>query len=189
MGSRWFLVAIVLSLGGCHDDHGPRDLVPPAQPRGVYTVTGDHEVVIHWLENTEPDLAGYRVYEAPCATGGGCLYESIGITTGTSFTVTGLANGETRYYGVTAYDRAGNESDLNKDILFDTPRPEGIGRVLSNYLDSAANGGYDFSAFATRDWDDPLTDMFYGFSGGIHQMFVPDLQTDIQATASCERAG
>jgi hypothetical protein len=177
MGTRWVLVLGALLLAGCHDD---RDVTPPAAPRGVYTVTGDQEVIIHWLANTEGDLVGYRVYEAPCATGGGCPYDPVGATTGTSFQVTGLANGVTRYFAVAAYDRAGNESRLSREILFDTPRPEGSNGILNNYLDTATGSGYDFSTFSTAPWDDPATDMFYGDNGTVREMFVPDFQTDIQ---------
>jgi hypothetical protein len=180
MVTRWSLLAAALVLGGCHDEGRPRDVTPPAAPRGVYTVTGDGQVRVFWLDNTEPDVAGYRVYEAPCASGGGCPYDPVGATTGTTFTVTGLANGETRFYAVAAYDLAGNESALSEETLFDTPRPEGFDRVLNNSQESTAGSGYDFSAFSARDWNDPLTDMYFGFSGGVDQMFVPDFQTDIQ---------
>ena len=181
MGFRWLLIPIVLLAAGCHDDDGPvRDVYPPAAPRGVYTVTGDGEVEVHWIANTESDVAGYRIYEAPCASGGGCPYDRVGTTGGTSFVVDGLANGVTRYYAVAAYDASGNESELSGEILFDTPRPEGFGQALNDYLDSAAGSGYDFSASASRNWDDPLTDVFFGFAGGVYQMFVPDLNTDIQ---------
>ena len=179
MGTRWFLIAIALLAAGCQDDTGPRDRVPPAAPRGVYTVTGDGDVFVHWLANTEGDVAGYRIYEAPCASGDGCPYDRVGTTTGTSFTVTGLTNGQTRYFAVSAYDVAGNESDLSAEILFDTPRPEGVGQVLNNFNASAAGSGYDFSAFTARNWDDPQTDMYFGFNGSIDQMFVP-AQTSIQ---------
>ncbi len=175
-----FLIASVVMLPGCMDDSvAVRDLVPPAAPRGVYTVTGDREVFVYWLENTEHDVAGYRIYQAPCATGSNCPYERVGATTGASFRVGGLSNGVTRYYAVAAYDRAGNESELSREILFDTPRPEGIDRILVNYLDSDAGSGYDFSANTIRAWDDVTTDMFFGYNGSVFQMFVP-VDTDIQ---------
>jgi hypothetical protein len=176
MGTKWSLIAIVVFAAGCRD----RDVIPPAAPRGVYTVTGDGEVFVHWLANTEGDVSGYRIYQAPCESGGDCPYERVGSTTGSTFTVSGLVNGQTRYYAVSAFDYAGNESELSREILFDTPRPEGFDRVLNNYLDTASGSGYDFSAYASHNWDDPLTDMFFGFKGGVYQMFVPDLQTDIQ---------
>jgi len=180
MGTRWLLFATLLMAAGCDDGGTVGDQSPPASPRGVYTVTGDGEVFVHWLANTESDVAGYRIYEAPCASGGSCPYDRVGTTSGTSFTVTGLDNGETRYYAVAAFDRAGNESELSAEVLFDTPRPEGFGRVLSDYLADSTQAGYDFSAFAVRSPNDPGTDMFFGFSSGVYLMFVPDLNTDIQ---------
>ena len=181
MGTRWLSLMSVLLLAGCRDNStSVRDVTPPAAPRGVYTVTGDGEVFVSWLANTEGDVAGYRIYVAPCESGSSCPYDRVGSTTGTTFTVTGLTNGVTRYYAVAAYDRAGNESDLSYQTLFDTPRPEGFGRSLNNYLDIDAGSGYDFSAFTARPWDDPATDMYFGDNGSVKQMFVPDFQTDIQ---------
>ena len=180
MGTRWLLFATLLLAAGCDDGSSVSDQSPPAAPRGVYTVTGDGEVFVHWLANTESDVSGYRIYEAPCASGGSCPYDRVGTTSGTSFTVTGLNNGETRYYAVAAFDRAGNESELSTEVLFDTPRPEGFGRVLSDYLADSTQAGYDFSASAVLSPNDPGTDMFFGLSSGVYLMFVPDLNTDIQ---------
>ncbi len=174
-------MTLLVFLAGCYDDTvSPRDGVPPAAPRGLFSVTGDTEATLHWVENTEADLAGYRVYESPCASGPGCPYDLVGITSGTSFTVDQLTNGQTRYFAVAAVDHAGNESDLSYEDVFDTPRPEGSGLLLNNYAESASASGYDFSAFVTRAWDHPETDVFYGFNGTVHQMFVPDFATNIQ---------
>jgi hypothetical protein len=179
MRARWLLIPLAVLLAGCDDNTtSVRDVTPPAAPRGVRTITGDQEVFIDWLANTEPDVAGYFVYAGSCASGS-CA-QRVGATTGTSLVVTGLANGVTRYFSVTAYDRAGHESDLSYEIVYDTPRPEGFGRVLSNYLDTSAGTGYDFSQYTTRAWDDTLTDMYFGYNGTFYQMFVPDFQTDIQ---------
>ncbi|TMQ73922.1 MAG: hypothetical protein E6K81_02270 [Candidatus Eisenbacteria bacterium] len=181
MRARWFIPILALAaLSGCRDDlSAPRDLSPPAAPRGFRSVTGDHAVDLSWLANTEADVAGYRVYEAPCASGHDCPYTRVGSTAGTAFTVTGLTNGQTRYFAVAALDAAGNESDLSYDTVFDTPRPEGTGAELLSFLTSPANAGWDFAGERVRAWDDPLTDMFYGDNGSVSQMFVP-LTGDIQ---------
>src|SRR5213594_1813629 len=84
-------------VAGCDDSTSPRDTTPPAAPRGLHSITGDHEVFLKWLENTEPDVVGYRIYEAPCASGDDCPYERVATTTGTEFVVRDLANGVTRY--------------------------------------------------------------------------------------------
>jgi hypothetical protein len=177
---RFFALAGALALAGCDDGTSPRDLTPPAGPRGVVSVTGDGEVFLSWLENTEADVAGYRIYEGPCDTGPDCPYLPIGSTTGLHFTISGLTNGVTRFYAVAAYDYAGNESKLSKQTIFDTPRPEGFGDRLVNYLQTPTSAGWDFSAQRVRAWDDPATDMFYGYNGTVYEMFVPDLATDIQ---------
>ena len=182
MRGRWLLLIMsVASLSGCHDETtAPRDLTPPAAPRGFHSVTGDHTVYLNWLANTEPDVAGYRIYQAPCASGSSCPYTRIGSTTATNFTVSGLSNGVTAYYAIAAYDLAGNEGDLSYENVFDTPRPEGFGARLSDYQTSPAIAGWDLSAAQVRAWDDMATDMFYGYNGSVFQMFVPDFQTDIQ---------
>lgn len=174
------LLASAAVLAGCRDTTGPRDLTPPAAPRGLRSVTGDHTAYLSWLGNTEPDVAGYRIYEAPCETGSGCPYERIGTTGATTFTATGLANGVTRFYAVAAYDYAGNESALSYEAVYDTPRPEGFGARLSSYLASPSAAGWDFSAAQVRAFNDATTDMFYGDNGTTLRMFVPDYLTDIQ---------
>lgn len=180
-GTWLLLIAAVAGLSGCRNETtAPRDLTPPAAPRGFRSVTGDRTVYLSWLKNTEPDVAGYRIYQAPCASGPGCPYTRTGSLSGTSFTVSGLANGVTAYYAVAAYDFAGNEGDLSYETVFDTPRPEGFGARLADYLTSPALAGWDLSVERVRPWDDAATDMFYGYNGSVFQMFVPDYQTDIQ---------
>ena len=181
LSTRFAPAACALALlAGCHDSTGPGDVTPPASPRGLYSVTGDHEVFLKWLPNTEADLNGYRIYAAECAGGPGCLYERIAVTTGTEFVVRDLPNGVTRYFAVAAVDLAGNESRLSRDDVFDTPRPEGFGLDLDNYLETPASSGYDFSAGLVRAYDHPSTDVFFGSNNGVAMMFTAFTDTDIQ---------
>ena len=75
----------------------------------------------------------------------------------------------------------GNESDLNDEIIYDTPRPEGFGLVLreadGNDPDRSA---FDFSHQARTHWDDPDADVFYDWANGVPYLAVPDFATDIQ---------
>ena len=174
------LAVMSLGLMGCNDTTAPpRDVTPPAAPRGLYSTTGDGQVTLRWLQNTERDLAGYRIYSSPCASGPDCPYDRVGSTSASQFAVTGIANGVTRFYAVAAVDVAGNESELSFEDVFDTPRPEGSA-VLGNFVSSPAGAGWDFSAFASRSSDDPSTDIFFGYNGAVYQMFAMDLLTDIQ---------
>jgi len=176
------LVAATLLVAGCRDDGPtrPRDVTPPAAPRAVRSVTGDGEVLLTWLANTENDVAGYRVYEAPCASGSSCPYDRVGSTTGTQFVVHDLANGVTRYFAIAAYDDAGNESALSYDEVFDTPRPEGTGLMLDNFATTPATSGYDFSAFVVRSFDNTQTDIYFGSRNGVFLMIAPFEDTEIQ---------
>jgi len=183
------LALLVLGVAGCDETStAPRDVTPPAAPRGFYSVTGDGQVSLRWLANTEADVAGYRLYQAPCESGTGCPYDRIGATSATDFVASGLTNGVTRYYAVAAVDQAGNESALSYETVFDTPRPQGAGLALLNFVNGTGNSGWDFSAFTRRDKNDPLTDMYYGDNGSVRQMFTTGVQvspgvfsyTDIQ---------
>ena len=171
------LLFAALLVPGCYDNSpglGPRDVIPPAEPRGLYSVTGDGRVTLHWLANTEGDVAGYNVYVSACARGPGCRYDPVATTTQTVFTVGSLVNGVTAYYGVTAFDKAGNESELSIDDVRDTPRPAGVGAGLSAVQVSPALSGWDFSAFRVRPWDDPRTDIYFSANGSIDEMLTAD---------------
>ena len=181
MSRCWLLALIaVVLLSGCDGDTtAPRDVYPPAAPRGLRSITGDGEARLSWLANTESDVAGYRVYMSPCASGPSCPYDPVGSTAGTAFDVP-LANGVTRFFAVSAYDRAGNESKLSKEDVFDTPRPAGTGLTLTDYVAAPATSGYDFSAFTVVPFDNPNVDIYFSYDGTIYRMIAPFADTDIQ---------
>lgn len=174
------LVLLPALLAGCRDSTKPRDTSAPAAPRGLVSVTGDHEVYLSWYANTESDVTTYRIYESACADGPGCPYDRIGSTAGTQFRVTGLSNGVTRYFAVTAVDRAGNESDLTYDHVFDTPRPEGFDVRLTDATVGPATAGWDFSSGVVRAFDAENVDVYYQTSNGVDRMVAPFTDTDIQ---------
>ena len=174
------MLALAGLVAGCNDSTAPHDLIAPAAPRGLVTVTGDHAVYVSWLANTEGDVAGYRIYKAPCGDGDGCPYDPVGTTSGTRFTVEGLTNGATRFFAVAAFDHAGNESALSKDLVFDTPRPEGFDQVVTDATDLPGTSGWDFSARAVRAFDDPAVDVYYVRSSGVDRIVAPFVDTDIQ---------
>jgi hypothetical protein len=179
------LLTLVLGLfliAGCREDKvvGPRHNTPPAAPRGLRSITGDHQAFLSWLANTESRVTGYRVYSGDCAGGRSCPYDRIGSTTATTFVVDGLANGTTKYFAVAAVDADGNESDLSYDTIYDTPRPEGTGLALSNVVTDSLHAGYDFSAFVIRSYSSPLVDIYYGSANGQAIMVAPFTDTEIQ---------
>jgi hypothetical protein len=182
------LMALGILLAGCNEKT-MAPLAPPAAPRGLFSVTGDHEVTLVWLANSEADVVGYRIYEGPCG-GLDCDYTRIAAIPApvraeyVEYAVTGLTNGQTRFFAVAAVNRVGAESELSYDDVFDTPRPAGTGLVLNNYLASDTNIGYDFSTFARTNTIAPPADIFFGFYedtiGGIHQQMFAGNSADIQ---------
>ena len=131
-------------------------------------------MTLHWLGNTESDVAGYRIYMAPCASGSSCPYDRVGTTTATSFQVTGLTNSVTRYFAVAAVDLAGNESALSYETIFDTPRPAGFGAAMSNFVSTPAFAGWDFSVAHTVAYNAPSVDVWFGDNGSVKQLFGAD---------------
>ncbi|MFF0080055.1 PA14 domain-containing protein [Streptomyces canus] len=92
------------------------DKVKPLVPTGTSVsydkATGKAKVT--WAKNKEMDLAGYRVYRRLKGTSFGT--KPLTTTTSTSVTDSALpVTGDTYYYEVRAYDKAGNESGGTAD--------------------------------------------------------------------------
>ena len=112
------------------------------------------DVTLQWDANTEPDLAGYKIYYRAESSGGGVLgnYDGTGAYEGDSpiemtlaqdensdpntveFTVTGLPNGQTFFLVVTAYDNEdpSNESGPSNEVDTGSASPDTTPPVISN---------------------------------------------------------
>ncbi len=93
----------------------PGDTTPPAVPSGLAATAGSSQVQLSWSANSEPDLAGYNVYRATVAGGPRTLVNT-GLVTVTSLTDTGLTNGTTYFYVVSAVDTSTNESAVSAEV-------------------------------------------------------------------------
>jgi hypothetical protein len=170
---------LLASLAGCYDETvHVRDPYPPRAPSGVYSVTGDERVTIYWDENPEEDLAGYNVYWNDEPTG---RFELVATTRKTWYTDEDVRNGTTYYYTVSAVDDWGNESELSREDVHDTPRPEGFDLILYTVdSDDEALSGYDFSRFQRTWWDEPLADVFVTRVNGRFYLNAGKVRTDLQ---------
>ena len=152
------VTAVLVSVGCDHKRKrivGPYDSIAPDEPRNVYTVTGDGFVTIHWSAPGDLDVDGYGIFisvddrdywfigEVPVGrrhwiVDGSRIPRSVPLE---------FVNGNTYWFGVTAVDRAGNESPLTtSSTAVDTPRPEGEGlRLYDVNGPRAQESGYDFS--------------------------------------------
>lgn len=86
-------------------------------PRSAHATTAG----ISWDPNSEPDLAGYRVHYGES----GVYSQMVDVGRATTYTVTGLREGMTYYFSVTAYDSAGNESGYSLEASKTIPDTSG----------------------------------------------------------------
>lgn len=178
------ILALLPFVAGCDDDPVEVDLTPPFPPDGVFSITGDRWVEILWNENWEDDLAAYGIYKSTAELG---PYDHITDVPASqlSYVVTNINNGETWYYAVAAFDRAGNESEWSFDEVFDTPRPAGTGLILYDYMGQKSDSsGYDFSSVsgAAQGFASQSTDIYFGQSNGVNYIVAQnsDHEVDIQ---------
>jgi hypothetical protein len=74
--------------------------------------TAPKEVTLKWLANSEPDLAGYRVY---CGTTAQTYTMNMSVGKLLTATMNNLQSG-TYYCAVTAYDVSNNESGFSQEV-------------------------------------------------------------------------
>lgn len=118
--------------------------------RGFFLLT----VVVHfalqtwaaslaWNANTEPDLAGYRVYYGETNTSP----IKVDVQKQTSYALTNLSAGKTYFFYVTAYNTAALESNPSQTITYSVPQNNPPPpKLIANWGSSTISqvGGYNF---------------------------------------------
>jgi len=107
---------------------------------GTY-LTQAAQVTLTWDPNPELDIAGYRIYQ-----GGGSRNYTNTLDSGlsTTNTVTGLVDGVTYFFAVTAYNTSGLESDFSNEITYTV-----VGVVGPTIALTSPSVGQSFTAPAT----------------------------------------
>jgi hypothetical protein len=96
----------------------PEDRFPPAVPAGVSVIASTGSIEITWDQNTEPDLAGYRIYRAE----GAGEFARIGETqTAPNYSDRPVRSGVSYRYSVSSVDKAGNESAHSPPVEWVAP--------------------------------------------------------------------
>ncbi len=99
---------LLLFVVACNGGGQPGDTQAPETPQNFSARAADGQVLLSWDANAEEDLAGYSVYQGEAVA----ALTAIATTDkdATSYTVSGLQNGRTYFFALTAKDVAGNES-------------------------------------------------------------------------------
>src|SRR5258708_20254013 len=84
----------------------------------VASAGATQSVTLAWGQNTEPDIAGYRL---KYGSSSGVYTQTIDAGTTTTGTVANLSAGSTTFFVVTAYDTAGMESLPSNEASFTAP--------------------------------------------------------------------
>jgi len=71
------------------------------------------DAILTWDPNTENDIAGYKIYVGPSSQN---YHPPIDVGNVTTWTLTGLAEGATYYFAVTAYNTSGAESGFSNEV-------------------------------------------------------------------------
>jgi hypothetical protein len=75
------------------------------------------QVTLTWDANTEPDLAGYKIYYGTSSRN----YEySVYVGDTTTYTVANLQDGNTYYFAATAVDFSNLESDYSTEVVYNS---------------------------------------------------------------------
>lgn len=89
------------------------DLTPPLTPQNVQGFGYEQHIDIDWFENSEPDLAGYKIYRK---VNGVFTFYTLVPKEVSSKTLYFGSTGITNFYKVSAYDLSGNESPLSDSV-------------------------------------------------------------------------
>jgi hypothetical protein len=90
-------------------------------------------VDLEWDPNSEPELAGYKIY---WSTSSGHYTSGKDVGKTTTATIDGLEEGKTYYFVATAYDSQGTESDYSNQIGFTVPMSDTDGDGVADYQDA-----------------------------------------------------
>ncbi|GEM_PF-5225831 len=115
------------------------DTTPPVFPRGVSGIVDHDNILLTWQNNTEQDLAGYRIYYGTESRDYGL---PVSVNTN-QYIVPGLDTGVLYYFAVTAIDISGNESGYSSpEITMTIPEENDNMYLIWDASGSSSVSGY-----------------------------------------------
>lgn len=115
----FLILASCGSSTGPDDDNNNTGAEAPSAPANLGGTSGDQEVELTWAQNSEEDLSGYNVYRSANSFSSISDMNPVNgaeLISGTNYTDTGLENGTTYYYRITAVDNGSNESEISSEL-------------------------------------------------------------------------
>jgi gliding motility-associated-like protein len=95
------------------------DRTAPATPTGLASTPGDTQNILSWNASAAPDIDKYIIYGGPVNPNAVIQVIPAGTLT---YTHTGLTNGLTYFYSISAVDLTGNESPRSTPNVLSTPK-------------------------------------------------------------------
>ena len=137
-----------VSLVDVRGDTVGEDTTPPEDVTDVYTQARDGSVYLSWTESISSDVAGYYVYTKPA---GGSYGTGVYAGNTDHFTVTGLTNGASYQFKITAIDEVPNESAGTESGLV-TPRGAQFAAAATEVLPNTPVQFADLSTGSPIGW-------------------------------------
>ena len=122
-----YLVQTVVALGNNKEAQSdlseearitPVDTFPPAVPTGLTASAAANSIELVWSQNSEPDLAGFRVYRSAA---GGPFEKIADVSQIPAYSDKSAERGKMYRYQITAFDQAGNESGRSAAVEASLP--------------------------------------------------------------------
>lgn len=106
------------------------------------------DAILTWNPNTEPDLAGYKVYQGTISGQYGAPVD-VGNVTTYALTLPKLVGNQAYFWAITAYDKTGNESGKSNEVSKLIPGIPPVPALLppTNFTAVTTNGQ------TTLSWD------------------------------------
>jgi hypothetical protein len=128
------------------DQPGTVDVTPPNPCTGlIVSGTANQSVSLNWDDNPASDIGGYNVYRST-TSGGPYVKANSSLINVSNYTDSGLTNGTTYYYVVTAVDIHSNESDDSTQV---SAVPNGSSTNSYNFT-GVNQANTNFNAYACK---------------------------------------